>query len=137
MTGANMARPSRRLILTVQGAYYVTTGVLPFVSRRAFEAVTGPKLEWWLVQTVGGLVTVVGAALLSGAGQRRVTPELLGVAAGSAASLAAVDVVYVAKRRIAPTYLVDAAVQLALLSALTRDLWLRASQSQPRDARIG
>jgi hypothetical protein len=124
-----MAHPSHGSILTVQGAYYVTTGVLPFVSRRGFEAVTGPKLEWWLVQTVGALVTVVGAALLSGAGQRRVTPELLGVAAGSAASLAAVDVVYVAKRRIAPTYLVDAAAQLALLGALTRHLWLRRRRS--------
>ena len=38
-----------------QGGYYVATGVLPFVSRRAFEALTGPKREWWLVQTVGAL----------------------------------------------------------------------------------
>ena len=110
----------RRAVLTAQGAYYVTTGVLPFVSRRAFEAVTGPKREWWLVQTVGALVTVVGGALLSGAYQRRITDELLAVAAGSAGSLATIDIVYVAKGRIAPTYLLDAAVQLALLGALAR-----------------
>jgi hypothetical protein len=115
-----MAAPSERAILTAQGAYYVTTGVLPFVSRRAFEAVTGPKLEWWLVQTVGALVTVVGGALLSGAHRDRITPELLGVAAGSAGSLATIDIVYVARRRIAPTYLLDAAAQLALLAALAR-----------------
>ena len=113
-----MQRPSEPAVLMVQGAYYVATGALPFVSRRAFEAVTGPKLEWWLVQTVGALVTVAGGALLSGARQRRTTPELLWVAAGSAASLAAIDVVYVAKRQIAPTYLLDAAAQLALLGAL-------------------
>ena len=115
-----MAAPSERAILTAQGAYYVTTGVVPFVSRRAFEAVTGPKLEWWLVQTVGALVTVVGGALLSGARRGRITPELRGVAAGSAVSLATIDIVYVARRRIAPTYLLDAAVQLALLAALAR-----------------
>jgi hypothetical protein len=115
-----MAAPSERAILTAQGAYYVTTGVVPFVSRRAFEAVTGPKLEWWLVQTVGALVTVVGGALLSGARQGRITPELRGIAAGSAASLATIDIVYVARRRIAPTYLLDATVQLALLAALAR-----------------
>jgi hypothetical protein len=115
-----MAAPSERAILTVQGAYYVTTGVVPFLSRRAFEAVTGPKLEWWLVQTVGALVTVVGGALLSGAHRGRITPELRGVAAGSAGSLATIDIVYVARRRIAPTYLLDAAAQLALLAALAR-----------------
>ena len=105
-------------MLSAQAGYYVATGVLPFVSRRAFEAVTGRKREWWLVQTVGALVTVVGVALLAGVRSGRVTPELRAIAAGSAASLAAIDVVYVAKRRIAPTYLADAAIQLALLSGL-------------------
>jgi hypothetical protein len=108
--------------LLTHAAYYVATGLAPFVSRRAFESVTGPKREWWLVQTVGLLVTVVGGALLSGAARRESSPELIGIAAGSAASLAAVDVVYVARGRIAPTYLADAAVQLALLGGLARRL---------------
>ena len=101
-----------------QGGYYVVTGVLPFASRRAFEALTGPKREWWLVQTVGALVTVIGGSVLSAAGRRAETHELLGVAAGSAAALAAIDVVYVARRRIAATYLVDAAVEAAILAGL-------------------
>jgi hypothetical protein len=109
-----------RTALTVQGGYYVVTGVAPFVSRRAFEAVTGPKTEWWLVQTVGAIVTAVGAALLSGARSGRITPELRGLAAGCAASLAAIDTVYVARKRIAPTYLLDAAAELAVLAALRR-----------------
>lgn len=112
------AAVSERAVLVAQAGYYVTTGLLPFVSRRAFEAVTGPKREWWLVQTVGALVTVVGSALLAGVRTDRVTPELRGIAAGSAASLAAIDIVYVAQRRIAPTYLADAAAQLALLGGL-------------------
>jgi hypothetical protein len=107
-----------KTVLTAQGGYYVATGVAPFISRRAFEAVTGPKTEWWLVQTVGALVTVVGAALISGARSGRVTPELCGIAAGCAAGLAGIDVVYVARRRIAPTYLLDAAAQLAALAGL-------------------
>ena len=107
-----------RTALTVQGGYYVVTGVAPFVSRRAFEAVTGPKTEWWLVETVGAIVTAVGAALLSGARSGRITPELRGLAAGCAASLAAIDTVYVARRRIAPTYLLDAVAQLAVLAGL-------------------
>src|SRR4051794_11617282 len=115
-----------------QGAYYAATGLLPFVSRRAFEAVTGPKREWWLVQTVGLLVTVVGGGLVSGAARRRATPELLAIAAGSAASLAVIDVVYVARGPTAPSYLADAAVQLGLLGALARRV---ATPPFPRESR--
>jgi hypothetical protein len=104
----------------VQGAYFAATGVAPFLSRRAFEAVTGPKREWWLVQTVGVTVTAIGAGLLSAAARDRITPEITMIAAGSSAGLAAIDVVYVARGRIKPTYLLDAAAQAALLYGLAR-----------------
>jgi hypothetical protein len=104
-------RPARR-----QAVYFLLTGATPFVSRRAFEAVTGPKREWWLVQTVGLLVTAIGAGLGAGAARDRVTPELALVGAGSAAALGAMDVVHVARRRIRATYLADAAVEAALLA---------------------
>jgi hypothetical protein len=109
-----------RPVLLAQAGYYLATGLLPFVSRRTFEAVTGPKREWWLVQTVGALVTVIGVATASATARRRTTPETVAVAAGSAASLAAIDIVHVARRRIAPTYLIDAAIELGLLVALAR-----------------
>ena len=104
--------------LLAQGAYYVATGMAPFVSRRAFEAVTGPKREWWLVQTVGVAVTAVGAGVTSAAARDRVTPEVKGIATGCAVGLATIDVVYVGRRRIAPIYLADAAVQVGLLAAV-------------------
>jgi hypothetical protein len=110
------ARPA----LLTQSTYYVATGLLPFVSRRAFEAVTGRKREWWLVQTVGALVTVVGGTLASATARRRVTPETLALAAGSAASLAALDVIYVARRRIRVVYLLDAALEAGLLASIIR-----------------
>jgi hypothetical protein len=123
-----MHNDTRRVAMLVQSGYYVGTGLLPFVSRSAFEAVTGPKREWWLVQTVGALVTVVGGALASGAARDRVTPELLGVALGSAAALATIDVVYVARRRISPAYLLDAALQTGLFAVIARS----GSTSSPR-----
>ena len=83
-----------RKALVAQGVYYVATGVAPFISRRAFEAVTGPKREWWLVETVGVLVTAVGGGLLGAAARDRVTPELVAIASGCAAGLAVIDVVY-------------------------------------------
>jgi hypothetical protein len=111
---------SSQRALTAQGIYYVTTGLAPFISRRAFEAVTGPKREWWLVQTVGLLVTTVGTGVLSAVARDTVTPEIAGIAAGSAASLAAIDVVYVARGGIAPTYLLDAALEAAFAAAVAR-----------------
>ena len=112
--------PDRDTTLAALGGYYLATGIAPFASRRAFEAITGPKTEWWLVQTVGALVTAAGAAILSAAVRDRVTPETVGLAAGCAASLAAIDAVHVARRRISPVYLADAAVELAALAALAR-----------------
>lgn len=100
-----------------QGAYYVATGVWPFVSMRSFLAVTGPKADLWLVKTVGGLVGVVGSALLLGGLRRRVTPELTLLGAGSAAALGAIESVYAYRRRISPVYLADALVEAALLAA--------------------
>jgi hypothetical protein len=105
-----------RKALLAQGTYYVATGIAPFVSRRGFEAITGPKREWWLVQTAGVLVTAVGAGLLGAAVRDRVTPELVAIATGCAAGLATIDVVYVARGRIAPTYLGDAAIKIAFIA---------------------
>jgi hypothetical protein len=113
-----MRRPPIDRVLVVQGAYYVLTGVAPFVSRRAFERVTGPKTEWWLVQTVGALVTGVGAALIAAGRNGRATPELVGTAAACAVGLGAVETVHVIRGRIAPTYLIDAAIELAALAGL-------------------
>jgi hypothetical protein len=98
-----------------QGVFYVLTGVWPIVHLRGFEAVTGPKPEGWLVKTVGALIAVVGGTLLAAGLRRRVTPELMQLAAGSAASLAAVDVIY-SPQRISPVYLLDAVVEGALVT---------------------
>jgi hypothetical protein len=109
-------RPTKRAIAWAQAAYYVPTSIAPLVSRRHFESITGPKHDWWLVLTVAALVGVDGAALAGAAARRAVTPELRLLGAGSATGLAAIDIVYVARRQIAPTYLIDAAIQLALIA---------------------
>lgn len=56
-----------RTALQLQGAYYIATGMWPLMSRRAFEAVTGPKTDWWLVQMVGLLAVSIGTTIAIGA----------------------------------------------------------------------
>jgi hypothetical protein len=101
-----------------QGLYYVVTGVWPLVSMRTFEAVTGLKVDKWLVKTIGVLVSVVGAVLmLAGRRCRHVDPEPALLAAGSATGLAVIDTVYAARGRISKVYLLDAVVEVALVIA--------------------
>jgi hypothetical protein len=86
------------------------------LSRRSFEAVSGPKVDYWLVRTVGGLLTVVGAVIAAANHYGRVTPEIRWLATGTSGVLIAIDLVYVARRRISPVYLLDAATNLMLIA---------------------
>jgi hypothetical protein len=99
-----------------QGIYYTATGLWPLVSMRTFERVTGPKRDHWLVNTVGLLIGAVGVTLIRAGRRPRVHADIRLLATLSAAALAAVDVVYVARRRISPVYLLDAIPEVALLA---------------------
>lgn len=101
----------------MQGAYFAFAGLWPLVHMSSFVAVTGPKTDLWLVQTVGVLVLAIGVALLLAAWRGPVRAETVALAVGSAVGLAALDVVHVAEGTIRAVYLADAAVELALVVA--------------------
>ncbi|MEA2709017.1 MAG: hypothetical protein QOF78_1618 [Phycisphaerales bacterium] len=100
----------------VQAVYFVITGIWPIVHLRSFMAVTGLKIDWWLVKTVGALVTVIGLAIGIAAMRGQVGVEIFVLAAGSAAALGAVDIIYVAKRVIPKIYLADAVAEAVLIA---------------------
>ena len=102
-------------LAVAQGAFYVATGVWPILHMRSFEAVTGEKTDDWLVKTVGALIAVAGVTMITAGLRRRVTPEIALLAAGSAAALATVDVVYTNKGVIRPVYLLDAVAEAGLI----------------------
>lgn len=111
--------PAARKLLAAQGAYYAATGIWSLVSIGSFQKVTGPKTDLWLVKTVGTLVTTIGGALmLASRRPEEPTPQTMALAAGSAAGLATIDAVYVAKRRISPIYLLDALAEAGILGML-------------------
>jgi len=113
-------------VAAAQAAFYVGTGLWPLVHRESFERVTGPKADFWLAQTVGVLVTAVGAGLAhSLIAERDVSAEVRTIACASALGLALVDLVFVARRRVSPIYLLDAAAEATLIAG-----WVRASRSR-------
>lgn len=119
-----MQRRSRavRALCFGQGAFYVASGLWPFVSRRSFEAVTGPKTDFWLVRTVGAMFVVVGGVLVAAGRRARVSRDVEDLAVGTAAVIAAIDVWYATRGRISKVYLLDAAAEAGLLA-----MWARAA----------
>jgi hypothetical protein len=118
-----LAKP--RLVALAQSFFYIVTGVWPLVHIGSFLAVTGPKTDLWLVKTAGTLIGVVGVVLGLAGVRRRVTSEVRLLGIGSALGLTAIDVVYVARRRISPVYLLDALAELILAA-----WWLLASRAR-------
>ena len=102
--------------LRLLGLYYLVGGLWPVVHLRSFFALTGPKREGWLVQTFGLFLAASGVSLLANADGGRRAQERMAVL-GSVA-LAMCDMYFVARRRLGPIYLADAAVELLLAGAV-------------------
>ena len=100
----------------VHAAYFITGGLWSVLDRRSFEAISGPKVDYWLVRTVGGLLTAVGAVIAAPTGMGGSLRKFRWLAMGTSGVLIAIDLVYVAKRRISPVYLLDAATNLMLIA---------------------
>ena len=99
----------------IQGIYFLITGIWPLVSIGTFQWVTGPKVDLWLVKTVGALIAVIALTILMAARRGRIGPEVRFLAAGSAAALAAVDIIYALADRIWDIYLLDAVAEIGLV----------------------
>lgn len=103
-------------VCLLQGVYYLITGVWPLLHMESFIWISGPKYDIWLVKTVGILLAVIGASLLSAALKKRISPEISLLALGSAASLATLDIYYAAViDRIYDIYLLDALAEVLLI----------------------
>jgi hypothetical protein len=108
-----------RVLARAHGAFNIVSGLWPLVSVRSFEAVFGPKTERWLQYTVAGLLVGIGwSQVRAGAAAQWQAARRIGMA--TAATLLAIDLVYVPRGRIPKTYLLDAVMEAAWLVAWTR-----------------
>ena len=119
-----------RATLVVQGVLYVVTGIWPLLDTASFEAATGPKVDDWLVYTVGLLLVVVGCVLLSAVVRRRIGLSIMALAFGVALALASIEIAFGLDGRIWRIYLLDAAIELAFAAVMTIGI-LRSGPVEP------
>lgn len=100
-----------------QAVFYFLTGIWPIVHINSFLAATGPKTDLWLVKTVGALICVFSLMLAAAARAGSLSLPVIIAGAGPAFVLMLVDVIYVTHGSISRIYLLDAAVELALIAA--------------------
>jgi hypothetical protein len=103
-----------------QGVANVVGGAWPLVHMSSFAMVSGPKSDRWLVKTVGGLLIVNGLTQLAASSAADGVRYARRVGVGTAAVLAAIDLIYVPARRISKMYLLDAAVEIGWILAWCR-----------------
>ncbi len=108
----------RRDVLRVQGTYYVVSGLFPLISMKGFERLTGTKFDRWLVQMVGLLAISIGAATIVAGWDENRNGSAIVLSVSSALSFAAIDTVHAVRGRISPIYLIDAAIEVAILACL-------------------
>jgi hypothetical protein len=127
----NARHAAYRVIAATQGSYFLLTGVWPLLHMRSFLAVTGPKTDLWLVETVGVLVAAIGAGLLLSAARGTQTTEIAIIAVLAALGLAAIDVIYVTRGVISRIYLADAALEAMFIAAwAVYAFWLKGQHQK-------
>jgi hypothetical protein len=120
--GKTRVREPASTVAVAHGAFNIVGGLWPLLHLRSFERVFGPKTDVWLQMTTGGLLVSAGVAQLTAAADPHGPAQARRIGLGTALTLLAVDLVYVPKGRIRPTYLLDAAMQTGWIAA-----WLRST----------
>jgi len=107
--------PIGTFTITVQGYYYMITGLWPVLHPASFELVTGARADYWLVVLVGVTAFAVGIGLVWSERQRNVVPRTWLLAIVASAAFLVIDLWYVADVVIPRLYVLDAAAQFAFI----------------------
>ncbi|HJY46916.1 MAG TPA: hypothetical protein VJ301_20075 [Propionibacteriaceae bacterium] len=108
------------VLARAHGVANLVGGIWPLLHISSFEMVFGPKTDRWLVKTVAGLLMVNGLTQLTTSATADGVRQARRLGVGTAAVLAAIDLVYVPARRISKMYLVDAALEVGWIVAWCR-----------------
>jgi hypothetical protein len=103
-------------LITLQGIYYLVTGLWPVIDIHSFMLVTGYKTDVWLVHMVGLLSCGIGITLLYSRKRDLHVARVLALC--TAAAFALIDIRYVLSGTLLMIYLADAAIELLFIVLL-------------------
>jgi len=103
------------LLLWLHGLYFALPSIWPLIHMPSFLAVTGPKTDLWLVQTVAVLLLVISCVFITAALNGEYQTYLGVLAVGSTVAMAGVDIYFATQDVIWNTYLIDAVGEILLL----------------------
>jgi hypothetical protein len=101
-----------RVLLLIQGIYFILTGLWPLAHIQSFMYVTGPKTDIWLVKMVGLLAASIGIVLLGASRKKKISSEIFMLVLLPSLSFAAIDSYYSFIGRISAVYLLDACAEI-------------------------
>ncbi|MEU0404094.1 hypothetical protein ABZ318_28470 [Streptomyces sp. NPDC006197] len=110
-------------VARAQGLFNIVGGLWPVVSLRSFERIYGAKTDRWLQRTSGALLASAGFSMLRAEPTPAGLRQARRIGVGTALTFLTIDLVYVPRRTIPATYLMDAAKEIAWLAA-----WWRAGR---------
>lgn len=113
----NRDNPSEVRLARAHGLFNLVGGLWPLVHLPSFEMVFGPKADKWLERTTAGLLVGIGWSQLSAAPTSEGVRQARRIGVATAATLLAIDLIYVPLGRIRPTYLIDAAMEAGWIMA--------------------
>jgi hypothetical protein len=103
-------------LITLQGIYYLATGLWPVIHIHSFMLVTGYKTDTWLVHMVGLLSCGIGITLLYSRKRDLHVARVLALC--TAVAFAFIDIRYVLSGTLSMIYLADAVVELLFIVLL-------------------
>ncbi|MFP5384908.1 MAG: hypothetical protein ACLGHN_02430 [Bacteriovoracia bacterium] len=101
------------LTLTLQGWFYLITGLWPLIHMKSFEKVSGEKIDKWLVRTVSLMIVSSGVIFVT----YNTSKEAVTLAIMNATALMMIDLIYVTKKVISKVYLIDAVIEVGFIVA--------------------
>ena len=110
-----MVKKKPVLLLWLHGLYFALPSIWPLVHMPSFLAVTGPKTDLWLVQTVAVLLLVISSVFITAALYGEYQTYLGVLAVGSTVAMAGVDIYFATQDVIWDTYLIDAVGEILFL----------------------
>lgn len=104
-----------KILLRVEGIFYLLTGLWPLLHLGSYQRVTGFKTDLWMVVTVGALLALYGLSFLMESRNLIISKAIMALGIAAPLILLWIDVYYVYSGVISPIYIVDALIENLLV----------------------